>query len=90
MTFAVSVISAIAGLRPDRSQSAGGPQTLATQKALLLAAGVERIFSEKVSGVAAKRPELERALDQLEAGEDRKSTRLNSSHSGESRMPSSA
>ena len=28
-------------------------QTLATQKALLLAAGAERIFSEKVSGVAA-------------------------------------
>src|SRR5215831_90186 len=44
-------------------------QTLATQKALLLAAGVERIFSEKVSGVAARRPELERALDQLEAGD---------------------
>src|SRR5262249_31627835 len=36
-------------------------QTLATQKAMLLAAGVERIFSEKVSGVAARRPELERA-----------------------------
>src|SRR5215831_18471581 len=31
-------------------------QTLATQKALLLAAGVERIFSEKVSGVATRRP----------------------------------
>jgi DNA invertase Pin-like site-specific DNA recombinase len=44
-------------------------QTLATQKALLLAAGVERIFSEKVSGVAARRPELERALDQLKAGD---------------------
>ena len=34
-----------------------------------MAAGVERIFSEKVSGVAARRPELERALDQLEAGD---------------------
>ena len=44
-------------------------QTLETQKALLLAAGAERIFSEKVSGVAARRPELERALDQLEAGD---------------------
>ena len=44
-------------------------QTLATQKALLLAAGVERIFSEKVSGVAARRPELERAIDQLKAGD---------------------
>ena len=44
-------------------------QTLATQKALLKAAGVTRIFSEKVSGVAARRPELERALDELEAGD---------------------
>src|SRR5262245_66236204 len=44
-------------------------QTLATQKALLLAAGTERIFSEKVSGVAARRPELERTLDELEAGD---------------------
>jgi len=32
-------------------------QTLATQKAMHKAAGVERIFSEKVSGVAAKPPE---------------------------------
>jgi DNA invertase Pin-like site-specific DNA recombinase len=30
---------------------------------------VERIFSEKVSGVAAKRPQLERLLDELEAGD---------------------
>src|SRR5262245_40817738 len=36
---------------------------------MLLAAGVERIFSEKVSGVAARRPELERTLDELEAGD---------------------
>ena len=28
-----------------------------------------RIFSEKVSGVAAKRPELERVLDELESGD---------------------
>jgi DNA invertase Pin-like site-specific DNA recombinase len=44
-------------------------QTLATQKALLKAAGVSRIFAEKVSGIAAKRPELERVLDELEAGD---------------------
>jgi DNA invertase Pin-like site-specific DNA recombinase len=44
-------------------------QTLATQKALLKAAGVTRIFSEKVSGVAARRPELEYALDALEPGD---------------------
>jgi DNA invertase Pin-like site-specific DNA recombinase len=44
-------------------------QTLATQRELLEAAGVTRIFSEKVSGVAAKRPELEYALGALEAGD---------------------
>ena len=44
-------------------------QTLTTQKALLAKAGVERIYSEKISGVAAKRPELERVLDELEAGD---------------------
>jgi DNA invertase Pin-like site-specific DNA recombinase len=43
-------------------------QTLATQKALLKAAGVTRIFNEKVSGAAARRPELEYALDALEPG----------------------
>jgi len=36
---------------------------------MLLAAGVERTFSEKVSGVAARQPEPERALDELEAGD---------------------
>jgi DNA invertase Pin-like site-specific DNA recombinase len=41
-------------------------KTLATQKALLKKAGVEQIFSEKVSGIAAKRPALERVLDDLE------------------------
>ena len=40
-------------------------QTLATQRAMLKAAGVERLFSEKVSGVTAKRPALDRALDEL-------------------------
>ena len=44
-------------------------QTLAIQRALLKAAGVTRIFSETVSCVAAKRPELERVLDELEAGD---------------------
>jgi hypothetical protein len=33
---------------------------------LLRATGVERIFSEKVSGIAARRPELEYVLDRLE------------------------
>ena len=42
---------------------------MATQRALLKAAGVTRIFSEEVSGVAARRPELERVLDELEAGD---------------------
>jgi DNA invertase Pin-like site-specific DNA recombinase len=44
-------------------------QTLATQKALLKKAVVERIHSEKVSGIAAKRPALERVLDELDAGD---------------------
>jgi DNA invertase Pin-like site-specific DNA recombinase len=44
-------------------------QPLATQKALLKQAGVGRIFSEKVSGVASKRPALERVLDELETGD---------------------
>jgi DNA invertase Pin-like site-specific DNA recombinase len=35
-------------------------QTLATQKALLKAAGVERIFTEKVSGVAPGGPSWSR------------------------------
>jgi DNA invertase Pin-like site-specific DNA recombinase len=39
------------------------------REALLLAAGVERIFSEKVSGVAAKRPELEARSISLRAGD---------------------
>jgi DNA invertase Pin-like site-specific DNA recombinase len=50
-------------------------QTLATQKALLKAAGVSRIFSEKVSGIAARRPELERVLDELEAAFEGKAIR---------------
>jgi DNA invertase Pin-like site-specific DNA recombinase len=43
-------------------------QTLATQRAALQAAGVERIFSEKVSGVA-RRPELKRVLNLLQPGD---------------------
>jgi DNA invertase Pin-like site-specific DNA recombinase len=44
-------------------------QTLATQKDMLIKAGVKRLYAEKVSGVATKRPELERVLDRLEAGD---------------------
>jgi DNA invertase Pin-like site-specific DNA recombinase len=51
-------------------------QTLATQKSLLKKAGAERIHSEKVSGIAAKRPELERVLDDLEAGDTLVVTKL--------------
>jgi DNA invertase Pin-like site-specific DNA recombinase len=42
---------------------------LATQRDLLKAAGVEKLYAEKVSGVAAKRPELARVLDRLDAGD---------------------
>ncbi|MGY8682668.1 recombinase family protein [Bradyrhizobium sp. UFLA05-153] len=44
-------------------------QTLALQKDLLAKAGVERLYAEKVSGIVTKRPELERLLDRLEAGD---------------------
>ena len=45
-------------------------QSLAVQKDLLHQAGVKRLYSEKASGKeAAKRPELERLLDQLEPGD---------------------
>jgi DNA invertase Pin-like site-specific DNA recombinase len=37
-------------------------QSLAAQKAALAAAGVEKLFSEKVSGAQAKRRQLERCL----------------------------
>ena len=46
----------------------GELETLATQSAPLKDAGVKRIFSENVSGVATRRPG-ERALDELEAGD---------------------
>jgi DNA invertase Pin-like site-specific DNA recombinase len=36
---------------------------------LLVAAGVQQIFSEKVSGVAAKRSHLERLVERREAGD---------------------
>ena len=41
-------------------------------------------------GVLLVHGQRERGLSSVEEGSDRKSTRLNSSHSGESRMPSSA
>ena len=42
-------------------------------------------------GQVGKRPRMTfEEMEGLYAGQDRKSTRLNSSHSGESRMPSSA
>jgi len=45
-------------------------QTLEVQKAQLAAAGATKVFAEKASAKeAAKRPELERLLDRLEAGD---------------------
>ena len=47
--------------------------------------------AERAAELTSARAALERQLaDVTEANRDRKSTRLNSSHSGESRMPSSA
>ncbi len=44
-------------------------QDLAQQRALLREAGCTRIFEEKISGAKRNRPELERLLDHLRAGD---------------------
>lgn len=44
-------------------------QNLDAQTDALQAAGVERIFSEKISGSMRKRPELDKLLDQLRPGD---------------------
>lgn len=44
-------------------------QNLDAQLDALKAAGVERIFSDKISGSLRKRPELDRLLDQLRDGD---------------------
>ena len=46
--------------------------------------------SKRQTRVSVKREELAKPVPKIVMEEDRKSTRLNSSHSGESRMPSSA
>ncbi|HBV0869506.1 TPA: recombinase family protein [Klebsiella pneumoniae] len=51
-------------------------QDLTNQRAELQAAGCTRIFAEKRSGAHAKRPELERMLDHLRAGDVVTVTRL--------------
>ena len=64
---------------------------------------VDRIFVDRASGKNTDRPKFQEMLNYVREGDrvivhsmyrdwetDRKSTRLNSSHSGESRMPSSA
>ena len=54
----------------------------------LLSCKFSRKQLSEFDGEKKTREDLEAWLEELE--EDRKSTRLNSSHSGESRMPSSA
>jgi len=44
-------------------------QHLALQRAALKSAGCQRIYEEKISGAKRSRPELERMLDQLRAGD---------------------
>ena len=44
-------------------------QTLDAQTDALSAAGAERIFADRISGVARTRPELDRMLDQLRDGD---------------------
>ena len=45
-------------------------QNLAAQTDALTAAGAERLFSERVSGAKAERPELDKMLHQLRNGDD--------------------
>lgn len=51
-------------------------QNLAQQRATLRQAGCSRVFEEKVSGAKRNRPELERLLDHLRAGDVVTVTRL--------------
>lgn len=51
-------------------------QSLAAQKAALEAAGVEKVFAEKVSGAQSKRQQLERCLGGLQQGDTLVVTRL--------------
>ncbi|MEO1700921.1 MAG: recombinase family protein [Pseudomonadota bacterium] len=44
-------------------------QKLAAQRDALKAAGVEKIFADKISGAKRDRPQLDRALDQLRQGD---------------------
>jgi DNA invertase Pin-like site-specific DNA recombinase len=44
-------------------------QHLALQRAALKSAGCQRIYEEKISGAKRSRPELDRMLDQLRAGD---------------------
>ena len=51
-------------------------QDLAQQRAMLREAGCTRIFEEKISGAKRNRPELEKLLDHLRAGDVVTVTRL--------------
>ncbi len=51
-------------------------QTLTSQYQRLSAAGCEKLFEEKISGAARKRPKLEKLLDQLRKGDVLVVTRL--------------
>ena len=44
-------------------------QSLDAQTDALAAAGAERVFADRISGTARKRPELQRMLDQLRPGD---------------------
>ena len=44
-------------------------QSLSLQQDALAAAGCERVFSDTASGARQDRPELQRALEQLRAGD---------------------
>ena len=69
-------------------EGANGKQTLSENIADV--AGLSAAHDAWLSSLAGKRPAESQGLSGEQQFLDRKSTRLNSSHSGESRMPSSA
>ena len=56
----------------------------------LTAQGVETVWRKQENKLRQTMARIEELISEYQVERDRKSTRLNSSHSGQSRMPSSA
>ena len=82
----------ISGQKVGYARVSSKDQNLERQTAALKKEKCFRIFDDTVSGSSTDRPGLDGALNYVRPGDqlDRKSTRLNSSHTSKSRMPSSA